>query len=157
MYLLLIFGLLVPQQSDAEKQLHRQVTEFARTFYSSYESGQFEKLFSVSQVPWYHDGQSIITAGDVLRSELKKFVEHRETKHGRRTADVKMVSSYALMKERMSMKDRQLLEQVAREDDYLALVMLKPAGTATALSENVVLLVRIKDGKASAIGVKHTH
>ena len=61
------------------------------------------------------------------------------------------------MKDRTAPKDRELLEQVAKDDDYLALVMLKPAeSTKNNKSENVVLLVRLKDGKALAIGVKHT-
>ena len=69
---------------------------------------------------------------------------------------MKMVSSYGVMKARMTTKDRELLEQVVKDDDYLALVMLKPAVGVAQKSDNVVLLVRIKDGKASAIGVKHT-
>ena len=156
MYLLLMLGLLLPQQSDAEKQVHQQVTEFAKSFYTSFENGDSEKLFSMSMSHWYHDGQSIISTSDVLRSELRKFVEQRDTKNGKRVPEVKMVSSYGVMKARMTTKDRELLEQVVKDDDYLALVMLKPAVGVARKSDNVVLLVRIKDGKASAIGVKHT-
>ncbi len=155
MYALLLVGLLLPSQSDEQKQINKQVSEFARKFYSACEAGQLDTLLGMVSTPWYHDGQTILKTADELRVELKKLIDQRDTST-KRTPEVKLVAAYVHMKERMSPKDRELLEQVARDDDYLALVMLKPADRAVKQSDNVVLLVRIKDAKAIAIGVKHT-
>lgn len=152
----LLCSLVFISQDDAQKQLQKQVSDFARSFYAAFEKGDVAHLASVSVTPWYHDGQSVITTVDALKAELKKLVEQRDTKAGQRTPEVKLVAAYSVMKERMMAKDRELLEQVVKDDDYLALVMLKPTGRPAQASDNVVLLVRIKEGKASALGVKHT-
>ncbi len=157
MYVMLLCGLLFSPQTDEQKQLNKQVTEFARKFYLAYENGDVDAVLGMAVVPWYQDGKAIIRSQDELKVELKKFLDQRDTSSGKHVPDIKLVAGFGAMKDRTAPKDRELLEQVARDDDYLALVMLKPAeSTKNNKSENVVLLVRLKDGKAYAIGVKHT-
>jgi len=155
MYVMLMCSLLLSPQSDEQKQINKQVTELAKKFYLAYENGDVDTILAMTVVPWYQDGKAILRTQDELKVELKKFLDQRDTSSGKRVPDVKLVAAFALMKERTAAKDRELLEQVARDDDYLALVMLKPADL-NKKSENVVLLIRLKDGKAFAIGVKHT-
>ena len=156
MSVLLLCGLLFSPQTDEQKQLNKQVTEFARKFYVAYENGDLDAVLGMAVVPWYQDGKAIVRTQDELKVELKKFLDQRDTSSGKRVPDIKLVAGFGVMKERTAPKDRELLEQVAKDDDYLALVMLKPSDPNNKKSENVVLLVRLKDGKAYAIGVKHT-
>lgn len=153
---IVVCTLLLAPQSDEQKQINKQVSETARKFYTAFESGNLDVMLGMSTVPWYHDGKTVVRTEDVLRVELKKLNDQRETSHGKRVADIKLVAAYALMKDRMPPQDREMLEQVVRDDDYLALVMLKPQDVTNKKSENVVLLVRLKDGKPSVIGLKHT-
>lgn len=156
MYAMLLCGLLFAPQGDEQKLINKQVTDFARKFYVAYENGDVDTVQAMAVIPWYHDGRAVIRTPDELRIELKKFIEQRDSTSGKRVPDIKLVAGFAAMKERTPAKDRELLEQVARDDDYLALVMLKPADPNSKKTENVVLLVRLKDGKVCAIGVKHT-
>ncbi|HMP16770.1 MAG TPA: hypothetical protein PKD72_07095 [Gemmatales bacterium] len=111
---------------------------------------------ALSTVPFYFDGKAVIQQQDVLQVELRKLVESRDLTHGKRVPDVKLVAPYYLMKDRMPEKERSLLNQVVRDDDYLVLVMLKPTDVSFKKTENVVLLVRMKDGQPTVIGLKHT-
>lgn len=155
-YSFLLCSLLVAAQDDSKLPQVKQTTELAERFYAAWENGNVEGLLTYSTLPFYLDGQAVIEQQDVLQLELKKLNDKREKAHGKRTADVKLVASYGMMKERMPAKDRAMLEKVVRDDDYLALVMLKPTDVNNRKSENVVLLARIKDGKATVIGIKHT-
>ena len=157
MCLMLLCSLLVSPQTDEQKQLNQIVIDFTKKFYVAYENGDVDALLPMTVVPWYHDGQSIVRSQDALRVELKKFIDQRDTTRGKRVPDVKLVAGLAAMKGRMDSKDREMLQQVAQDDDYVVLVMLKPVDTSNKKIENVVLLVRRTGGKAIAIGVKHSH
>ncbi|MFT3880388.1 MAG: hypothetical protein QM703_12095 [Gemmatales bacterium] len=154
--MMLLCSLLLLPQTDEQKQLNKIVSDFAVKFYVAYENGDVEALTPLTLTPWYQDGQSVVRTPEGLRTELKKFVDQRDTSGGKRKPDVKLVASFASMKDRMATKDRELLQQVAQDDDYVVLVMLKPSDAGNKKVENVVLLVRRTGGKAVAIGVKHT-
>lgn len=156
MCLMLLCSLLLSPQTDEQKQLNKIVSDFAMKFYVAYENGDVDALMPITVTPWYHDGQSVVRTPEAMRTELKKFVDQRDTSAGKRKPDVKLVASFASMKDRMSAKDIGLLQQVAQDDDYVVLVMLKPNDAGNKKVENVVLLVRRTGGKAVAIGVKHT-
>lgn len=156
MCVILLCSLLLTPQTDEQKQLNKIVSDFAVKFYTAYESGDVDALMPLTLTPWYHDGNSVVKTSDALRAELKKFLELRDTSGGKRVPDVKLVASFASMKERMATRDREMLQKVAQDDDYVALVMLKPTDAGNKKVENVVLLVRRTGGKAVAIGVKHT-
>jgi hypothetical protein len=156
MCMMLLCSLLLSPQTDEQKQLNKIVTDFAIKFYVAYENGEVDVLMPLTVTPWYHDGQSVVRTPEALRTELKKFVDQRDTSSGKRKPDVKLVASFASMKERMATKDRELLQQVAQDDDYVVLVMLKPVDAENKKIENVVLLVRRTGSKAVAIGIKHT-
>ncbi|HQR43278.1 MAG TPA: hypothetical protein PLX97_11355 [Gemmatales bacterium] len=155
MLIIALCCLLVPQSEDQRPQI-KLATELAQRFYAALESGNMDSMLPMCQLPWYHDGQCVVQQADILKVELKKLFDNRDTSQGKRVADVKLVMTYAATKDRMPSKDRVLLDQVVKDDDYLVLVMLKSADVTVRKSENVVLLARIKDGKAMAIGVKHT-
>jgi hypothetical protein len=144
------------QDEAQNKQAIKSATEIAQRFYAAYENGNVGGLIAISLVPFYFDGKSIINQQDHLQVEMKKLMDARDLSQGKRVPDVKLVSPYALMKDRMPAKDRALLDQVVRDDDFLVLVMLKPIDTSIKKSENVVLLARLKDGQAQVIGIKHT-
>ncbi|HQR08614.1 MAG TPA: hypothetical protein PLN21_17445 [Gemmatales bacterium] len=154
--MMLFCSLLLAPQTDEQKQLNKIVTDFAIKFYVAYENGDVDALMPLTLTPWYHDGQSVIRSPEALRTELKKFLDQRDTSGGKRVPDVKLVAGFASMKDRMATKDREMLQQVAQDDDYVVLVMLKPVDAGNKKVENVVLLVRRTGGKAVAIGVKHT-
>lgn len=153
---IVISTLLLVPQGEEQKRINKQVSELAKQFYTAFESGNVDEMLGLARVPWYHDGQGIVRSLDVLKVELKKFTDQRDASQGQRVPDIKMVAAYGLTKDRMPAKDREMLDQVVRDDDHLALVMLKPQDGANKKSENVVLLVRIKDGKGTVIGLKHT-
>lgn len=153
---LLICLILLPAQNDTEKRVQKHANELARQFYTAYETGQVDRMIPLITLPWYHDGKMVIQQQEMLRQELQKWTEQRNITYGPRQIDVKMVATMAAMKSRMPAKDRSMLEQVAQDDDYIILVMLKPTDTAIKTTENVVLLMRLRDGKPFAIGVKHT-
>jgi hypothetical protein len=155
MFTIILCCLLAPQAEDHRPQI-KLATELAQRFYASWEAGNVEGVLPLCQMPWYHDGLQVVQQTDSLRVELKKLIDARDVSHGKRTVDVKLVMTYGATKERMPSKERALLDQVMRDDDYLVLVMLKPADVTVKKSENVVLLTRIKDGKAMAVGIKHT-
>jgi hypothetical protein len=145
----------MPQVEDHRPQI-KLATELAQRFYAALESGNIDGILPLCQMPWYHDGQSVVQQPDVLKVELKKLSDSRDASQGKRVVDVKLVMTYGTTKDRMPSKDRALLDQVMKDDDYLVLVMLKSADVTVRKSENVVLLTRVKDGKSIAIGVKHT-
>lgn len=156
MWWIVIIPLLLMPQGEEQTRINKQVTELAKQYYTAYEAVNLDVMLGMAQVPWYHDGQAVVRSQDALRIELKKMNDKRDTSLGKRVPDVKLVASFAVMKARMPTKDREMLEQVVTDDDYLALVMLKSADATNKKTENVVLFARIKDGKASVIGVKHT-
>lgn len=153
---LLLCLILLPDQNDTEKRVQKHANELAKQFYTAYENGQVDRMLPLASVPWYHDGKLVVQQQDVLKQELQKWVESRNTSYSVRLIEVKLVATMAAMKSRMPAKDRSMLEQVAHDDDYLVLVMLKPTDATIKVTENVVLLMRIRDGKPQAIGVKHT-
>lgn len=156
MFCLIMCSLLVVQDETSKLPQVKLTSEVTERFYAAWENGNVDALLPFCTSPFYLDGQLIVEKPGDLRIELKKLIDKRDQSQGKRIADVKLVASYGMMKERMPAKDRELLEKVARDDDYLALVMLKSGDVNNRKTENVVLLARIKDGKASVIGIKHT-
>ncbi len=156
MLAMILCSCLFVQDEAQNKQAIKSATEIAQRFYAAFENGNVGGLVAMSTVPFYFDGKSIINQQDNLQVELKKLMEARDLSQGKRVPDIKLVAPYALMKERMPAKDRALLEQVVRDDDFLVLVILKPVDVNIKKTENVVLLARLKDGQASVIGIKHT-
>jgi hypothetical protein len=148
-FLLLLFLPFHPTNND------KLATDFAKQFYSAYESSNCDTLESLTITPFYQDGQAIIRTQAELKSAIQKLISERGNAP-QRIADVKLVASYAAMKERMQPKDREMLDQIVKDDDLLVLVMLKPSDPASKKVDNVVLLVRLIDGKPKAIGIKHT-
>lgn len=156
MLALILCSCFIIQDEAANKQAIKTATEISQRFYAAFENGNVGGLVAMSGIPFYFDGKSIINQQDNLQVEIKKLMDARDLSQGKRVPDIKLVAPYALMKERMPLKERSLLEQVIRDDDYLVLVMLKPVDISIKKTENVVLLARLKDGKAQVIGIKHT-
>lgn len=156
MLALILCSCFIMQDEATNKQSIKSATEIAQRFYAAFENGNVGGLVAMSAIPFYFDGKSIINQQDNLQIELKKLMDARDLTQGKRVPDIKLVAPFALMKDRMPAKERSLLEQVIRDDDYLVLVMLKPIDLSIKKTENVVLLARIKDGKAQVVGIKHT-
>ena len=139
----------------ARKKIEKLATDVVVKFYEAFESRDLDALIAMVEVPWFHDGKTILLTKDDIRSEFKALLAKRRDVKERKVPDVKAVLTYGSVRQRTDPSDRKLLDQVLREDDNLALVMLKPEPGKTGTTENVVVLVKIKDGVAKVVGVKN--
>ena len=137
-----------------DKKTVKVTSEVTVKFYEAFESRDLEALMETVEAPWYHDGKAVLHSKDEVRAEFKALLEKRRDVKGKKIADVKGVHCYHTVRERISPGDRKLLDQVVKEDDYLVLVVLKDEQNPRA-TENVVVLVRVKDGAGKVLGVKN--
>jgi hypothetical protein len=136
-----------------DKKLLKLTSDVTVKFYDAFENRDLDALLTTIETPWYHDGKAVLHTKDEVRAEFKALLDKRRDVKSRKAADVKGVHCYHTVRDRISPNDRKLLDQVMKEDDYLVLVILKSEDNAKA-AENVVVLVRIKDGIARVIGIK---
>jgi hypothetical protein len=140
--------------SHLDKKTVQVTSDITVKFYEAFENRDVDAILETIETPWYHDGKAILHSKDEVRTEFKALLEKRREVKTRKVAEVKGVHCYHTVRERVSANDRKLLDQVVREDDYLVLVQLKQANSP-GTTENVVVLVRVKDGAARVIGVKN--
>lgn len=139
----------------ARKKIEKLATDVVVKFYEAFESRDLDALIATVEVPWFHDGKTLLLTKDDIRAEFKALLAKRREVKERKVPDVKAVLTYGSVRQRTDPADRKLLDQVLQEDDNLALVILKPEPGKTGTTENVVVLVKVKDGVAKIVGVKN--
>lgn len=152
-------GSALPQDDHAQcnhldKKTLKLTSEVTAKFYEAFENKDLDGLIETIEAPWYHDGKAVLHSKDEVKAEFKALLDRRRDVKGRKTADVKGVHCYHTVRDRISPNDRKLLDQVVKEDDYVVLVVLKDEQNPK-VTENVVVLVRVKDGAAKVVGVKN--
>jgi hypothetical protein len=142
------------QCNHLDKQTMKLTSEVTARFYESFENRDLDVLMNTVEAPWYHDGKAVLHSKGEVRAEFKALMEKRRDVKGRKVADVKGVHCFHTVRERISPNDRKLLDQVVKDDDYLVLVVLKSEADPK-VTENIVVLVRVKDGSARVVGIKN--
>jgi hypothetical protein len=158
---LLVFvvcSLLVPdghgQCNHLDAKTLKLTSDITVKFYESFENRDLDAVLATIDAPWYHDGKAVLHSKDEVRAEFKALLEKRRDVKGRKVADVKGAHCYHTVRDRINPNERKLLDQVVKDDDYLVLVVLRAENNSKA-NENVVVLVRVKDGAAKVLGVKN--
>jgi hypothetical protein len=145
-----------PESIDpAAKKLQQLAKDAAVKFYESFEGRDLDRLLAIVDAPWYHDGKAVLADKADIAYEFKTLLEKRRSLTIRKVPDVKAVLAYGMVRARTDEKDRKMLDQVIREDDFLVLVMLKPEMGKPGATENVVVIVKVRDGIAKVVGVKN--
>jgi hypothetical protein len=142
------------QCNHLDKKTVKITTDVTVKFYESFESRDLDALLATVDAPWYHDGKAVLHSKDEVRAEFKALLDKRRDVKVRKTAGVKGVHCYHTVRDRIPPADRKLLAQVMKDDDYLVLVVLKSDNDPKA-TENVVVLVRVKDGVGRVVGIKN--
>jgi hypothetical protein len=142
------------QCNHLDKKTVKLTSDATARFYEAFENRDLEALVATVDAPWYHDGKAVLHSKDEIRAEFKALLEKRRDVKGRKIADVKGVHCFHTVRERISPNDRKLLDQVVKDDDYLVLVILRSESNPK-VTENIVVLVRVKDGAARVVGIKN--
>jgi hypothetical protein len=139
----------------ARKKLEKLASEAVVKFYEAFEGRDLDALLIAVETPWFHDGKTVLSTKEDVRNEFKVLLAKRRDVKQRKVADVKAVFDYGAVRQRTDPADRRLLDQVVKEDDQLVLVVLKPEPGKPGTTENVVVLVKIREGVAKVVGVKN--
>lgn len=159
--LALLIAMITPPAADdhgscqhLDKKTIKLTTEVTIKFYEAFEKRDLDGLLANIETPWYHDGRAVLHSKVEVREEFKALFEQRRDLGNRKVADAKSVHCYHTVRDRISPSDRRILDQVAKENDYVVLVILRDEQNPKQM-KNVTVIVRVTDGTAKVVGVKN--
>jgi hypothetical protein len=145
--LLLAFPFLAKPGDDLEAAAQTVLKDFFR----ARERRNLDDLMKTVDVPWYHDGKSVITDRKELAQEFHGLLARK----GQSKADyqVRRLLPYRLLKDRFTADERRMIDSVLTDEDRIALVTVRPAGTDQ--ESTMLLFVRLRNGQAKVVGIRN--
>ena len=108
-----------------------------------------EAVMKTVDVPWFHDGRKIVESEDELRDLFRQPTD--EKKLAGLQAEIKEVQLFEAVREKSTGTSGELLKSIAKDDDLVFIISTK-IGTK---SDEVLLLVRVKNDGAKIIGLRN--
>jgi hypothetical protein len=147
--LVLLFSSWSPAvaQENAEDLARSAVDRFMKAF----KAKDLPSLMDTVDVPWFHQSEKIIRDRAELEKAYRQLFEKSKDVSKLNYA-IKVVSRYQEVRGKTSEEEQKLLDGVILADDRVVLIEIdQPARK----KETVVLLVRIREGKARIVGLKN--
>ena len=144
----LLFAFAAAPASAADKN-EDKAKEAAVAFLKAVKAKDADAVMKASAAPFAHrEGGEIGVVKD--EAELKKWIKGKldEIKDADKVpTDVEKVVPFAELKAKLEADDQKKVEEVVGKDGFVAMIEVD--------GKMVVILVRIKDGKAKVVGIGH--
>ncbi len=137
-------GTTVLRADDKDDIAKKGLTQFI----DAMKSEDIEAVMKTVDVPWFHDGKKVIREKDELKQVLEKVFANEDASNVK--FEIKKVTTFGAEKDKLGEKDRELLAEVARDDDRIFVLAIENNGE----SEKIAFLVRVGDKGAKVIGVR---
>ena len=135
-----------PKGADLEGFLAASAT--VEAFLKGISDGDIEAVMATVDVPWFDDGTKILRSEDQLRDLLSEPIREKELIG--LNAEINEVLSFASLRDKATGSAGELLKQVANDKDLVFLMKV----TVGRKTDDMMLLVRVNDGKARIIGLR---
>jgi hypothetical protein len=142
---LLALPLALADEDKSDKSSREVVDQFMKATQKS----DLGAVLKVVDVPWFHQGDRVIEKRDDLQKEFDLLFKKKNFADLK--FELKRLVPYSEVRSKSMPEERQLLDAVLTANDRVALVQVD---TEKKGKENIVLLVRLKDGQAKVVGIK---
>lgn len=108
-----------------------------------------DDLMTTVDVPWYHDGKSVITDRAELAAEFKALLIRPNQE--KVSFEIRRLMPYRAVQEKFTEDERRMADRVLQPEDRVALIVVRPVSTDT--ERKILLFVRMRDGQAKVVGL----
>lgn len=131
--------------ADKADKADTQAKKTAERFLKAMKAEDVQGILKVVEVPFFLDGKKVIKNREVLKNSFASIFAKKDLTQIE--YEIKEVQTCATFQEKMSEKERKMLNEVLNKNDRIVIITVKPR-------QRLAVMVRIRDGKPFVAGIR---
>jgi hypothetical protein len=143
------FLLATPSFAIQGKDPDAQAKAVLLQFLQARQAKNLDALMKTVDVPWYHDGKSVMTDLKEVEAEFRSLILRKNQPQVE--FEVKHLVPYRVMVSLFKEHERRMTDQVLSPEDRVAIIAVRTVGSNK--EEKLLLFIRLRDGQAKMAGI----